>query len=87
MKYQFHNHFKKAYLKLPGKIQKTVDDKLFLFSKDPFAESLRNHFLMGKYKGYRSINITGDYRAVYKEMSKNKVIFVKLGTHSELYGN
>ena len=86
MKYQFHNHFKKAYLKLPKKLQEAVDNRLLLFSKDQFASSLKNHLLVGKYKGYRSINITGDYRAFYKEISEDKVIFVKVGTHSELYG-
>jgi len=85
MKYQFHNHFKKAYLKLPEKIKKSVDGKLVLFSENPFETILSNHPLLGKYKGYRSINITGNYRAVYKELKEDKVIFVKLGTHSELY--
>ena len=86
MKYRFHNHFKKSYLKLSKKLQKAVDNRLLLFSKEPFTISLNNHPLTGKFKGYRSINITGDYRAFYKEISKNEVIFVKVGTHSELYG-
>lgn len=86
MKYQFHNHFKKAYLKLPERIKKSVESRLMLFSKDSFEGSLNNHLLLGKYKGYRSINITGDYRAIYRERGEDEVIFVKLGTHSELYG-
>lgn len=86
MNYQFHNHFKKTYLKLPQKLKDAVNKKLVLFSKHPNSSSLNNHILIGKYKNYRSINITGDYRAIYKEISKNKVIFVKLGSHSELYG-
>ena len=86
MKYRFHNHFKKAYCKLPEKIRKLVDTKLMVFSKDAFNASLNNHPLLGKYKGYRSINITGDYRAVYKELREEEVIFVKVGTHSERYG-
>jgi addiction module RelE/StbE family toxin len=85
MKYQFHNHFKKAYLKLPEKIKKSVNSKLMFFSKDSSESSLNNHPLSGKYRGYRSINITGDYRAIYREIKEDEVIFVKLGTHSELY--
>ena len=85
MNYQFHIHFKKAYLKLPKKLKDTVDKKLFLFAKNPYDSILNNHLLIGKYKNYRSINITGDYRAIYKEISKDKVIFVKLGSHSKLY--
>ena len=86
MKYQFHNHFKKAYLKLPERIKKSVESRLMLFSKGSFEISLNDHPLLGKYKGYRSINITGNYRAIYKELRGDEVIFVKLGTHSELYG-
>ncbi len=85
MNFKFHNHFKKTYLKSSKKLQKAIDNRLLLFESAPFAESLKNHILQGKYKNYRSINITGDYRALYKEISKNEVIFVKLGTHSELY--
>lgn len=86
MQFRFHNHFKKTYSKLPKKLQKAVDNRLLMFAEAPFAISLKNHLLTGKYKNYRSINITGDYRALYKEMSEDEVIFVKLGTHSELYG-
>lgn len=86
MKYQFHDHFKKAYSKLPKKIKESVGSRLMLFSRSPFEVSLNNHPLLGGYKGYRSINITGSYRAIYKELKKDDVVFVKLGTHSELYG-
>ncbi len=85
MKYKFHNHFKKSYNKLPKKLQNKVVEKLSIFAKNPFTSSLNNHLLIGKYKNYRNINITGDFRAVYKELSKNEIILVKLGTHSELY--
>jgi addiction module RelE/StbE family toxin len=82
---RFHKHFKKAYQKLPSNLQVTVDAKLELFYKEPFAVELNNHQLKGRYENYRSINITGDYRAVYKLLSEKEVIFVKIGTHSSLY--
>jgi len=85
MKFRFHNHFKKKYLKLPKKLQEAINNRFLLFFEAPFAASLKNHALIGKYKAYRSINITGDYRALYKEISEDEVIFVKIGTHSELY--
>ena len=86
MKYYFHNHFRKSYLKLPTKLQDVVDSRILLLLKDPKSSILNNHVLLGKYKNYRSINITGDYRAIYKVVSTKEVIFVKIGTHSELYG-
>ena len=86
MKYDLHKSFIKAYRKLPMKLKKTVEEKLTLFCDDPFVQELNNHALSGKYQGHRSINITGDYRAIYKVISEEEVIFVVLGTHSQLYG-
>ena len=86
MKYHLHKSFVKAYRKLPDKPKKVVKEKLALFCENPFLQELNNHALSGKYQGYRSINITGDYRAVYKKIRKQEVIFVILGSHSHLYG-
>lgn len=83
---RYHRKFLKSYHKLPVKIQITTDEKIRLFSKDPFFSQLENHALTGKYQGYRSVNITGDYRAIYKEFADKEVVFVILGTHAELYG-
>ncbi|MBI2330404.1 type II toxin-antitoxin system mRNA interferase toxin, RelE/StbE family [Candidatus Daviesbacteria bacterium] len=58
--------------------------RLELFIINQFHPQLNNHSLTGKYKGNRSINITGDWRAIYSE-EKDSVIFELLGTHSQLY--
>lgn len=51
------------------------------------APMLRNHSLSGKYKGCRSINVSGDWRAIFREYKGGAVIYFEmLGTHSELYG-
>lgn len=60
-------------------------DKLAVFLSDEFAVKLNNHALMGKYFSYRSINISGDWRAIF-EQNQDGVYFVTLGTHSQLYG-
>lgn len=86
MKYHLHKSFVKSYRKLPKKLRKVVKEKLILFCEDLFIHELNNHALSGKYKGYRSINISGDYRAIYREIQKKEVVFVILGTHSQLYG-
>ncbi len=83
---KFHKHFLKAYQKLSSKEQDKVDERLRLFAKTPFDETLENHALSGKYQGYRSVNITGDQRAIYFHLEKEKVMFVRIGTHSQLYG-
>ena len=75
--------------KVDVRIQKSVKEKMLLFSKDPNSPQLNNHPLRDKYKGYRSIDITNDYRAIYQEtkIGDNTVAyFIALGTHKELYG-
>jgi addiction module RelE/StbE family toxin len=41
--------------------------------------------LTGKYAGFRSIDVTEDWRALYRE-EKERIMFADLGTHEELYG-
>lgn len=85
MRLQFYKHFEKQYKKLRESEQKRVKERLVLFLQDEFNPILNNHSLEGRYRGYRSINITGDLRAVYKRTSGNTRIFVAVGTHPQLY--
>lgn len=43
---------------------------------DQYSPLLNNHSLTGKWRGYRSINITGDWRAIFVEVGENKMTFV-----------
>jgi len=81
----YHRDFKKAFKKLPARIQDQFCVKLETFLSDPFAPELNNHTLKGKYKDCRSINVTGHIRAIYTRRGL-EVIFLILGSHSELYG-
>lgn len=81
---KFTKRFIKQYNKSDTKIQLAFKNKLTLFKQNPFDQQLNNHSLTGKLKGYRSINITGDWRVIYSE-TKNIVIFEMIGTHSQLY--
>lgn len=85
MQILFHKNFDKKYRKLNSKIQNSVDKRIKLFISDKFNLTLNNHPLSGKYSNFWSINITGDYRAVYYFLEVDSVIFVEMGTHSELY--
>ncbi len=86
MKIIFTKRFEKQYSSASVQIQNKFEEKLNIFLKNKYDEVLNNHPLKGRLKGYRSINITGDWRAIFKE-SKNKEYscFVLLGKHSELY--
>jgi len=85
MKIRFHKNFEKQYKGLTKRGQEKVQERLELFLENPFDLQLNNHPLRGKYTDYRSINITGDIRAVYKFISEGECVFVAIGSHSNLY--
>ncbi len=86
MSVKFGRRFKKEYKKSPDKVRKQFHRRLDLFLKDRYNVSLNNHCLTGKWKGFSSINITGDWRAIFIQNDNNLTIFVAIGTHSQLYG-
>lgn len=85
MQIVFGGSFKKKYKKLKPGEQKKLQDRLLLFERRPMDPILNNHALKGKYRGYRSINVTGDLRAIYKLVKKGTALFIKIDTHSNLY--
>ena len=81
----YHRDFEKNYKKLSSKGKNRLKERLVFFAKDEFNPILNNHALKGNYLGYRSINVTGDLRAIYKR-EENLAIFVAVKSHSNLYG-
>jgi addiction module RelE/StbE family toxin len=88
MKIEYHKNFTKQFAKLQRKEQERVLNILKLFEKEPFAEQLKNHRLKGNLSQFRSIGMGGDLRLHYYEKEPNHivVIFVAIGSHSQLYG-
>lgn len=79
----------KKLKKVDVRIRKRFKQHLKLFEKNPLDPILNNHPLGSKYSGYRSINITTDYRAIYQEKEEDDetvAYFTLFGTHQELYG-
>jgi addiction module RelE/StbE family toxin len=75
--------------KLDVRIRNSFKEKILIFSKNPEDPILDNHSLKREWQGCRSIDITADYRAIYREIpAGNETIayFVALGTHKQLYG-
>ena len=79
-----HKNFKKALQNQSKKIQLKCKEKIQVFVEDQFHYSLNNHALTGKFKGLRSINITGDIRVHYEERD-NGIILLDIASHSQLY--
>jgi len=81
----FHKRFDKMAKKLSPKIKTKMVERITLFSKDPLDSVLRNHALKTPYKGSYSIDITGDFRAIYYLVDSETALFTHIGTHSQLY--
>lgn len=86
MRVAFHRGFRKQFQRLNDKDRRRFAQRLKLFLTDPFDPQLRNHALAGEYADCRSINAGGDLRAIYTTIENGRVIFIAIGTHSQLYG-
>lgn len=85
MDVDFTKAFNKQFDKLPRKKQVQARDAVALFVEDISATPLRNHGLKGEWLGYRSISAGGDLRLHYQVITETKVLFVAVGSHSQLY--
>ncbi len=85
MKITLHKNFEKQYKKLNQKERGKFKERRNIFLENPFHPILNNHKLQGPHKGYRSINIAGDLRAIYKLVAKDTALFIAIDSHSNLY--
>lgn len=81
----YSKSFIKQAKKLSPELRGRLYERIKLFSENPLHPLLRNHALKGKYRHYRSIDVTGDVRALYLQRD-TEAIFDAVGTHSQLYG-
>ena len=81
----FTKAFNKQFEKLTKKRQQRARAAVALFVTDTATASLRNHALKGEWHGYRSISAGGDFRLHFRMIDDNTVLFVAVGTHSQLY--
>ena len=89
MKIRYSPAIIKKLKKLDVRIRKSFKERIELFEKDPLSPQLHNHDLRNEYEGFKSINITTDYRAIYRETTIGEetfIYFTFFGTHKELYG-
>lgn len=86
---EFTTLFNKQRKAAPLSIKIAFRDALELFLEDPHNLQLRNHRLTKELSRFRSIDVTGDWRAIFSEIQRGnqKVItFHRIGTHEDLYG-
>ncbi len=88
LRIEFSPLFDRKLKTLPPEIIAAFDEMLDLFWENPNDEHLRRHFLKEKYAGYQSVDVTDDYRAVFKETKTENVTVIKfhtIGAHKDLY--
>ena len=81
----YHKDFLKDFKKLTKTTKEKFKERQLLFELNEYDLILNNHTLKGRWLGYRSINVTGDIRAIFKRDS-DSAIFVAIDNHSNLYG-
>jgi addiction module RelE/StbE family toxin len=84
MNIQYSKSFKSQYKKSPKFIQEKFKERVDLLLIDKFNTILNNHSLSGDLSRNRSINISGDWRAIFEEFD-DTIRFKVLGKHSQLY--
>lgn len=85
MKITLHRKFVKKYIKLSPKIKEGFRNRRDLLLKDSRHPQLNNHPLTGDRAGEWSINVTGDWRAIYIWKNSEEIVFIDIDTHSNLY--
>ena len=84
MEFDYKKKFRKSFRDLSQKVRGKFAERLDQFVKNKYDPILDNHPVDRAYPGCRSIDITGDYRAIFFE-ERDVVTFVTIGTHAQLY--
>jgi mRNA interferase YafQ len=67
-------------------ITKLKNTILQIEKQEALNTKLKDHELSGNWKGYRELHLAFDWLLIYKlDLTANKVTFVCMGTHSELF--
>ena len=69
------------------KLATRIEKQILLFEENPKHPSLRTHKLSGKFQEIWSISITMNIRMVYIILDNDNALFVKIGTHDQVYKN
>ena len=86
MQFPTHREFERQSKKLSQVIREKMWQRIALMVTEEFHSILYNHKLNPPYEGYRSINITGDYRLIYKKLGPDTYYLRAVGTHHQLFG-
>lgn len=84
MEIVYEKQFVKVFKNLLPKVKDRFYERLNVFVVNKYNPILNNHSVDKAYPGCSSIDITGDYRAIFFEEGE-VVTFIAIGTHAQLY--
>ena len=79
---RFEKDYKKAR-KAGRDISRLKRVMAWIANEQPLPPELRDHKLIGNYRGRRECHLAGDWLLIYK-IDGNTVVFERTGSHSEL---
>jgi len=79
----FKRAFKKRVIGRP--FEKSFRVKVELFLENPFHPNLKTHKLSGNLSDLWSFTVSYNCRIIFKFLADDKVIFIDIGTHEEVY--
>jgi mRNA-degrading endonuclease YafQ of YafQ-DinJ toxin-antitoxin module len=85
MRILLRKSFEKQFKKLPPAVPAQYYQSVGNFLEDKCNALLNNHSVEAAFPRCRSINVNGDYRVIFCEESEDVVVFLKIGTHAQLY--
>lgn len=88
MRITLHSGYLKAYKKRivsNEKLRVRVSQRINTFQENPSDPILKNHLLKNRLESVRSFSITGDIRVLNVVISKDKVAFLNIGSHNQVY--
>jgi addiction module RelE/StbE family toxin len=75
----------KKWRKKHPDLKERFQQRIELFLQDPFHPSLKTHALSGNLESCWSLSITYEYRLLFKFIGEERVLFIDLGNHDEVY--
>ncbi len=77
--------FEKRYTQLPDQIKLKVEKQEKIFKENIFHPSLHTEKLVPKSREVWSLRIDSKYRLAFRFLDDNKVVFLTVGSHDQVY--
>ena len=86
MEILLHQRFQKKLKCLPEHVRTALKQRLELLRREEHSPLLKLHPLRGNRKDQWSMNVTADWRLIYKKVDSETMLLLDIDTHSNLYG-